>query len=83
MPGGGTPVFFEGKKAVMLQTKLKVEQRSTGTIAVTLVANGLCVQVSFVTSPLCGSGLLAWHHWAAGTLETAITNIDAGIWEFL
>lgn len=79
VPGGGTPVFFGGKKAMRLQTKWKEEQQSTGTLAVTLVPNGLCVQASFVTSPLCGSGLLARHVWAAGTLETAITNTDAGI----
>lgn len=56
VPGGGTPVFFGGKKAMMLQTKLKVEQQNMGTIAVTLAASGLCVQASFVTSLLCGSG---------------------------
>lgn len=74
-----TCFFLGGGEAMMLQTKLKVEQRSTGTIAVTLATNGFCVQASFVTSPLCGSGLLARHVWVAGTLETAITNIDAGI----
>lgn len=45
VPGGGTPVFFGGKKAMMLQTKWKEEQQSTGTIAVTGAQWPLCVVV--------------------------------------